>query len=277
MSHPRPERETGPGPGHDLPWAAFAGNLRQVLTGDVVERVRRRLGRVGAFIGVAPPAPVWEVQRSSVQRLEAAGWSALWTNEVVGADALVRVALWLAATDRIVVGTCVANVWARPVETAHAAANQLNEAYPHRFVLGLGVGRAEQAAQVGRRFDTPVAIARGYLEGTREATYPRILAANGPKLLAAAGALADGALPAGRPPEATAAAREVLGVDKLLVVYVPFTASDTAVEISRTVDEHVAAGADHVVVGMSHHTDFQAAAERLEALAPDLAGTSLGP
>jgi probable F420-dependent oxidoreductase len=242
-----------------------------VTNADLVEQARRSLGAVGAFIGVVPQAPTAAAQGVAVQRLESAGWHALWTNEIVGTDALVRASLWLAATQRIVVGTCIANAWVRPAQTAHAAATQLAQAYPHRFVFGLGVGRAEQAAAVGRPFSSPVATARSYLQGTREANYPRILAANGPKLLAVANELADGALPAGQPPEATAAARKVLGAEKLLVVYVPFTASDTAAVISSAVDGHIAAGADHLIVGMSYDTDFSVAVERLEDLAPILA------
>ena len=241
-----------------------------MLNADLVAQARQRLGPVGAFIGVAAQAPAAAVQGEGVRRLESAGWQALWTNEIVGTDALVRASLWLAVTDRVVIGTCIANAWARPAQTAHAAATQLAQAYPHRFVFGLGVGRVEQATAVGRSFGSPVAIARSYLRGTCEASYPRILAANGPQLLAVAGELADGALPAGQPPDATAAARAVLGADKLLVIYMPFTASDTAASISAAIDEHAAAGADHVIVGMSYDTDFDVAVRRLEDFSPEL-------
>ncbi len=51
-----------------------------------------------------------------------------------------------------------------------------------------------------------------------DAPYARIVAANGPKMLALAGEVADGAMPAALPAEFTAHARQVLGPDKLLVV-----------------------------------------------------------
>ncbi|MGD0242337.1 MAG: LLM class flavin-dependent oxidoreductase [Streptosporangiaceae bacterium] len=51
-----------------------------------------------------------------------------------------------------------------------------------------------------------------------ELSYPRILAANGPKMLALAGEIADGALPILVPPRYTADARQVLGPDKILAV-----------------------------------------------------------
>ena len=49
-------------------------------------------------------------------------------------------------------------------------------------------------------------------------SYPRILAANGPKMLALAGEIADGAIPTLVPPQYTAGARQILGPDKILVI-----------------------------------------------------------
>src|ERR1700680_3140089 len=50
-----------------------------------------------------------------------------------------------------------------------------------------------------------------------DVAYPKIIGANGPKMLALSGEIADGALPAMAPPEFTAQARQLLGPDKLLV------------------------------------------------------------
>jgi probable F420-dependent oxidoreductase len=108
----------------------------------------------------------------------------------------------------------------------HAAAAQLAHAYPDRFVLGLGVGYPEQAASVGQEFGSPLATICDYLDRMHTPTWPpapdaayaRIVAANGPKMLALAGDVADGSLPAMLPPEFTAQTRGLLGADKLLVV-----------------------------------------------------------
>jgi probable F420-dependent oxidoreductase len=132
----------------------------------------------------------------------------------------------LAATERTVFGTFIANIWARPAQTMHAAAAQLAEAYPGRLAVGLGVGYPEQAASVGQEFGSPLATMRDYLDRmdtltwppAPDAAYPRIIAANGPKMLALASEIADGAMPAGLPSTFTARARQVLGPDKLLVV-----------------------------------------------------------
>jgi probable F420-dependent oxidoreductase len=286
----------------------------------VVATTRKTLGPVGVCLPVSftstPPA---DLLREAARRLEDAGYGAVWTNEVIGKDALVQLAVLLAATERMAFGTCIANVWARPAQTMHAAAAQLAQAYPGRIVLGLGVGYPEQAASVGREFGSPLATMRDYLEAmdgptwppAPDAPYPRIVAANGPKMLALADEKADGAFPGGLPPEFTAAGREALGPDKLLVVGlsvardiesareavsarlgVPsyasrlvqqgYPASDIdevsdrlvnalvaygdPADVAAKVAEHLAAGADHVVLLPPIGGEFGAAIDQFEEL-----------
>ncbi|HET6189384.1 MAG TPA: LLM class flavin-dependent oxidoreductase [Trebonia sp.] len=197
----------------------------------VVETARRSLGPVGVYLPIPfTGAPVIDKQREAVRRLERAGYRAAWTNETVGGkDPMVQLTLLLAASERLTFGTGIANIWARAPQTAHAAAALLSQAYPGRLVLGLGVGYSQQAALVGREFGRPLAAMRDYLERMAvptmtpapDAPYPRIVGANGPKMLALAGELADGALPAGLPAQFTAQARAALGPGKLLVVALP--------------------------------------------------------
>jgi len=194
----------------------------------VVEAARQSLGPVGTYLPIPfTSAPPIDLQRAAAGRLERAGYRAAWTNETVGGkDPMVQLALLLAATGRMTFGTGIANIWARAPQTAHAAAALLAEACPGRLVLGLGGGYPQQAAAVGREFGSPLASMRDYLERMAaptmtpapDAPYPRIVAANGPRMIALAGELADGALPAGLPPAFTVRAREALGPDKLLVV-----------------------------------------------------------
>jgi probable F420-dependent oxidoreductase len=188
---------------------------------------RQSLGPVGVCLPVSfTSTPQADLQRAAVRRLEDAGYQAIWTNEVIGKDAFVQLGVLLAAAERTVFGTFIGNIWARPAQTMHAAAAQLAEAYPGRLAVGLGVGYPEQAASVGQKFGSPLATMRDYLDRMDSATwpqapdaaYPRIIAANGPKMLALAGEIANGAMPAGLPAMFTAQAREALGPDKLLVV-----------------------------------------------------------
>jgi probable F420-dependent oxidoreductase len=188
---------------------------------------RQSLGPVGVCLPVSfTSTPQADLQRAAVRQLEDAGYQAIWTNEVIGKDAFVQLGVLLAAAERTVFGTFIGNIWARPAQTMHAAAAQLAEAYPGRLAVGLGVGYPEQAVSVGQKFGSPLATMRDYLDRmdsptwpqAPDAAYPRIIAANGPKMLALAGEIADGAMPAGLPATFTAHAREALGPDKLLVV-----------------------------------------------------------
>jgi len=303
-------------------------------TTTVVESARRALGPVGVFLPFSRTgAASADQQRDAARRLERAGYRAAWVNEGVGGkDALVQLAILLAATERMVFGTSIANIWARAPQTAHGAAALLAQAFPDRFVLGLGVGYPHQAANVGREFGRPVGTMREYLDqmGAKtqlpapDVAYPKIIGANGPKMLALSGEIADGAMPAMVPPAFTAQARQVLGPDKLLVVGLAVAAdadperakatarqtvagrlaapgtyaatmarlgysqqeiaevSDRLLDalvgyggteaIAAKVREHLAAGADHVMVMPT--ADFADGVDQLEQLAPTLAGLS---
>ncbi|NOS00044.1 LLM class flavin-dependent oxidoreductase [Mycobacteroides abscessus] len=195
---------------------------------DVVAAARRALGAVGAFLPMHfTSMPSVGEQRAAVVRMEAAGYRTTWLNEPVGGkDVLVQAGLLLAATEHMTFATGIANIWARPAVTAHGGAAMLAQAYPDRFVLGLGAGYPSQAELVGSHFGSGLGAMRDYLSRMGESTplpavdvrYPRIVAANGPKMLALARDAADGAMPAGRPPAFTAQVRQALGRDKLIVV-----------------------------------------------------------
>ena len=214
---------------------------------DVTAAARQSLGTVGAYLPVPlTSTPPFGLQREAAARLERAGYRTAWVNETVGGkDPLVQLALLLGATGRMTFGTGIANIWARAPQTAHGATATLAQAYPGRVVLGLGAGYPEQAAQVGREFGSPLAAVRDYLERmdaptmtpAPDAPYPRLVAANGPKMIA----LADGILPAGLPPAFTAQARQALGPDKLLVaglsVITDTSDRDAARAAARTVAE----------------------------------------
>ena len=197
-------------------------------TATVIDTARSALGTVGVYLPLpfSTATPIG-AQREAVGRLERAGYQAAWTNEPLGGkDALVQLGILLAETRRMAYGTGIANIWARQPQTAHGASALLADAYPGRFVLGLGVGYPEQAASTGQEFGRPLTTMRNYLDRMAapgwlpapEAAYPRIIAANGPKMLTLAGQIADGAMPAMLPPEFTARARQLLGPDKLLVI-----------------------------------------------------------
>jgi probable F420-dependent oxidoreductase len=196
---------------------------------DVVTAARQRLGGVGAYLAnpTQAPAPVDE-QRREVARLERLGYRSIWTNEQIsGKDVLAHLGILLAATDRMVVGSAVATVWARHPATLHGGAALLAQAYPGRVALGVGISYERSARYAGADYGKPVPRMREYLDRMDAppqaavppaADYPRVLGAIGPRMTALAAERADGAIPFGMPVDHTAASRRILGPDKLLIV-----------------------------------------------------------
>ncbi|AHH17873.1 putative F420-dependent oxidoreductase [Nocardia nova SH22a] len=196
----------------------------------VVHDVRRRMGSVGVWL--APPtlrvAPV-VAERDAAAEIEASGYGSLWSGEGIGGkEAFAHHAVLLAATDSLVIGTGVANLWARHGATMHAGAATLAEAYPARFILGVGVSHPHVAERSGHRYERPLQRMREYLDQMDTAAvapdappategYLRMLAALGPRMLELARERADGAHPFLTPVEHTARAREILGPGKLLI------------------------------------------------------------
>lgn len=155
------------------------------------------------------------------------GYGAVWFSEAFGRESLTQAALLLSASSHIVVATGITNIYGRdPVSTA-AAQKTLSEAYPERFVLGLGVSHIPLVEQLrGTTYEKPVAKMRSYLDALDKAPYGsvapaktyRILAALGPKMLELAAKRSDGAHTYNVTPEHTRSARQVVGEGPLLCV-----------------------------------------------------------
>lgn len=189
-----------------------------------IQRWRATLGSIGAAMGTAGPVPA-ALWRRELPRLEALGYRAAWPNEGVGGrDALAEAAVMLSASSQIVVGTAIANIWMRQPTTMLAGARALAEAYPDRFVLGLGVSTAAAVEPIiSHGFSNPAQRMREYVQAMGsgvedKVVAPRLIAAMGPRMLEIAAEDADGALPSAMPVAHTAQARSILGPEKLLVV-----------------------------------------------------------
>ena len=156
------------------------------------------------------------------RELEATGFGALWLPEVLGREAFTIAQLTLASTERIVVASGVARALERVPKSAAAAQRSLWEAYPGRYLLGLGVSPASRERGQG-----PLPFLRDYLaEMDRtslrfpggEARPPRVVGAYSEGLMRLAGTHADGLLTVLVPPRHTAWARSLLGPEPFLAV-----------------------------------------------------------
>ena len=121
----------------------------------------------------------------------------------------------------------IANIWARDPTAMANGWRMLSDAYPGRFVLGVGVSHAGSVARRGSTYEKPYSAMRDYLDAMDRApssaaepeVTPRlVLAALGPKMLELAAERAHGVHPYFVPVEHTAFARQRLGPGPVLAV-----------------------------------------------------------
>lgn len=182
------------------------------------------IGRLGIWTFNLDLQPAAKAQEAAAE-IEAMGWGALWIPEAYGREAFTNAAILLAGTRRLAVATGIANIWGRDAMAMAGAQKTLAEAYPGRFLLGIGVSHAPLVGLRGHAYAKPLSAMRAYLDAMDRAPFvaaapatppPRILGALAPKMLALAAERADGAHPYFVPPEHTAVARAALGAGKLL-------------------------------------------------------------
>jgi probable F420-dependent oxidoreductase len=205
------------------------------------------IGAIGIWTGHLDARAAARAQ-GAVRDLESLGYGAVWFPESLGREALTNAGLLLAGSARIVVATGIANLYARDAMAMANAQKTLCEAYPDRFLLGIGVSHAPAVEQIrGHRYGPPVEVMRAYLDAMDNAPFrsvapasppERVLAALGPRMLALAAARSAGAHTYFVPPEHTARARTILGARRLLAV-------EQAVVLERQADAARAVSRSH--------------------------------
>ena len=206
----------------------------------------KRLGAVGVWTHDVERMSV-AAARDYVHAIESLGFAALWIPESLGSkEAFAHAGLLLAATKTLVVATGIANIWARdPVAMANGA-RTLVDAYPDRFLLGLGVSHAPTVKIRGQNYTRPLEYMRQYLEAMDAAPYvgpkvdvPKVLAALGPQMLRLSAERALGAHSYFVPIEHTGAARKELGAGPLLAVEQAAVVSEDPVDARATARRHM--------------------------------------
>ena len=163
-----------------------------------------------------------------MREYERLGYPAIWMPESVGSkEVFAHAAILLAGGKRAVVAPGIASIYARDPMAMAGGARALAEAYPGRFVLGIGVSHAPSVEARGHDYGRPVESMRAYLDLMDAAQYagpateeavPLVLAALGPRMLELAAERADGAHPYFVPVEHTPVARERIGSETCLAV-----------------------------------------------------------
>ena len=183
------------------------------------------IGRVGIWTRDLDQLPSSQAMEFVAEAVEL-GYGAVWLPEILGRDPFVTAVRLLERIDGLKVATGIANIYARDPMTMANTQRTIEEAFPGRFLLGLGVSH-HLLVEVVRKHDysRPLTYMREYLQRMGEAVFTAhgptelpeaVLAALGPRMLELAAEAAAGAHPYFVPPEHTATARETMGPDAAL-------------------------------------------------------------
>ncbi len=189
-------------------------------------------GRIGVFAGPLNGQPA-SGQREFAREMERLGYGTLWYGESLAREAFAQGSIYLAATERLVIASGIANIWARDAAAMANGGRTLAEAWPGRFILGIGVSHAPMVRLRGHDYARPYSAMQEYLEAMGAAPWrgpaaempPIVLAALGPKMVALAGERTAGAYPYFT---TTAHIREVRGI----LGPEPFLAADLPVVLA---------------------------------------------
>ena len=162
--------------------------------------------------------------RALLKVVEAHGYGSFWYPESRGYESLSLAGFLLGNSSQLVVGSSIANIYARDAFTARRGMLSLNALYGDRFILGLGVSHKPMVEGLrGHSYEKPIPAMRGYLDGMQNGEaghgdWPVVLAALGPLMLKLAAARTKGAVPYNVTPTHTAEAAAALGPNKWLAV-----------------------------------------------------------
>jgi probable F420-dependent oxidoreductase len=183
--------------------------------------LKPNLGRYGVWTFGAPTP-------EQAAQIEELGYGAVWIGGSPAGD-LSYVEPLLEATETLQVATGIVNVWTAKAEEVAEAYHRVEEAYPGRFLLGVGIGHPEHTEEYRKPYDVLVE----YLDALDTAKVPtsrRVVAALGPKVLKLSAQRSAGAHPYLTTPEHTGQARNILGNSVYL-------APEHKVVLSTDVDE----------------------------------------
>jgi probable F420-dependent oxidoreductase len=205
-----------------------------------------RPGGIGVFAGSLAAQPA-AVQRRVVTEMERLGYGTLWYAEAVGREAFAQGAIFLAAGMRLVVGSGIANVYARDAQAMAAGARALAEAWPGRFILGIGVSHAPSVTSRCHEYVRPLDRMRRYLDamersawrGPEAAMPPIVLAALGPRMVALAAERAAGAYPYFTTTEHVRAIRRQMGPEPFLAADLPVVLAASRPAARGIGDQHM--------------------------------------
>lgn len=180
------------------------------------------MGSVGVWAGgIWLQEPRRAEAREVAAELDELGFTSLWLSAGFGDGVPTVFADMLSATRTLTVASGILSIWHSTPDQTTSAVNNLERAFPSRFLLGLGASHAPQVDGESRRYARPYSRMVSYLDDLDAEHLPaprdrRVLAALGPRMLRLAAERSAGAHPYFVPVEHTLLAREIMGRGPLL-------------------------------------------------------------
>ena len=178
------------------------------------------LGAIGVWSGALRRGER-SAMAAAAAELEELGYGAIWFPGGAHEGLAGHITSLLGATRQVVVATGIVNIWTHPATEIAAEHHAITQAYPGRFLLGLGISHQRVVEGSGLKYERPMQKLTSYLDELDAAPTPppideRILASLGPRSLQIARERSLGSHPYFVPPEHTRIARAALGPGKIL-------------------------------------------------------------
>lgn len=164
--------------------------------------LKPNLGRYGVWTFGAP-------KPEQAVEIEKLGYGAVWIGGSPAGN-LEYVEPILERTETLQVATGIINVWTASADEVADAYHRVEDAYPGRFLLGIGIGHPEHTEEYRKPYDVLVEYLDA-LDAKKVPTSRRVIAALGPKVLKLSAQRSAGAHPYLTTPQHTGEARNLLG------------------------------------------------------------------
>src|SRR5216684_2971521 len=176
------------------------------------------LGTIGVWSGALRTGERGAILDAAAE-LEDLGYGAIWFPGGGHEGLADHIMAILGRTKRVVVATGIVSIWTHPAAEIAAEHHAITQAYPGRFLLGLGVSHRHVVDRAGLHYQRPLQKMIAYLDELDSAPTPvpieeRILAALGPRMLTLARDRSCGTHPYFVPPEHPRIARQTVGPRK---------------------------------------------------------------
>jgi probable F420-dependent oxidoreductase len=181
------------------------------MRGVVPTMAKPDLGKFGVFGHYEQ----WQrLSPEQFREIEVLGYGAIWAGGSPPAE-LDWVEPILGATDKLQLATGIVNIWTAAAAPVAESFHRIDEAYPNRFILGIGVGHPEAHTEYKKPYDALTE----YLDKLDEygvSKDRRVVAALGPQVLKLSARRSAGPHPYLTTPDHTRQARELVGSEAFI-------------------------------------------------------------